>query len=63
MHVLKYIYIMDMHTVESFLFMLGSMFMVSQNFPRSWGCNFVGIVIRVILINIEQLIVYRVVGV
>lgn len=54
---------MDMHTVESFLFMLGLMFMVSQNFPRSWGCNFVGIVIRVILINIEQLIVYRVVGV
>lgn len=39
--------------MESFLF-IGS-----QNFLGSWGRNFVGSVIRIILINIEQMIVYR----
>lgn len=31
----------------------------SQNFLGSWGRNFVGSVIRIILINITQMIVYR----
>lgn len=34
------------------------MFMGSQNFPVSWGRNFVGSVIRIIFINIKQMI-YR----
>lgn len=33
------------------------------NFPGLWGCYFVGSAIRVILINIKQLTVYRSVGV
>lgn len=35
-----YVYFVPV-TVESFLF-VGSMFVGSQNFPSSWGCNFVG---------------------
>lgn len=44
-------------------FSSGSMFVVSRNFPGFWGCYFVGSAIRVILINIKQLTVYRSVGV
>lgn len=40
-------------------FSSGSMFVVSRNFPGLWGCYFVGSAIRVILINIKQLTVYR----
>lgn len=39
------------------------MFVVSRNFLGLWGCYFVGSAIRVILINIKQLTVYRSVGV
>lgn len=47
--------------MESLLFVGGgSMFVGSQNFR---GRNFVDSVIRIILMNIEQMIVYRFVGV
>lgn len=40
----------------------GSMLMGSQNFPDSWGRNFVGSVIENFLINVKQMIGYRFVG-
>lgn len=36
----------------------GSMFEGCQNFPGSWGLNFVGSVMKIILINIKYMIVY-----
>lgn len=36
--------------------------MGSQNFSGSWEHIFVGSVFRIILINIKQIIVYRLVG-
>lgn len=45
--------LVDRYTMESFLF-IGS-----PNFLGSWGRNFVGSVIRIILIDIKQMIVYR----
>lgn len=45
--------LVDRYAMESFLFV------GSQNFLGSWGRNFFGSVIRIILINITQMIVYR----
>lgn len=45
-----------------FLFVGGSMFKGSQNFPAPWGRNLVDSVIWIILIDIKQIIVYRFVG-
>lgn len=36
------------------IFLWGSMFIGSQNFHGSWGRNFIGSVIRIILININK---------
>lgn len=40
----------------------GTMFVGSQNFPAPWGRNLVDSVIRIILIDIKQIIVYRFMG-
>lgn len=40
----------------------GSMFVKSQSFSGSWGRNFVGNAIGMILIDIKQMAVYRFVG-
>lgn len=45
-----------------FLFVGGPMFVGSQNFPAPWGRNLVDSVIRIILIDIKQIIVYRFMG-
>lgn len=39
------------------LFTVESMFVGCQNFPRSWESNFVGGVIKKILINIKKMII------
>lgn len=40
----------------------GPMFVGSQNFPAPWGRYLVDSVIRIVLIDIKQIIVYRFMG-
>lgn len=47
--------------VEAF-YLWGSMFVSGLNFLGSWGSNFVGSVIRTILMNIKQMLVYSFMG-
>lgn len=48
--------------LRNHLYWRGSMFMGSQGFPALWGRNFIDSVNGKILINIKQVIVYRLMG-